>query len=172
MRAGIALGSNLGDRLAALHSARESLRKIPGISGPFLCSSIYETAPVDSCPDAGSFLNAVVEVEFEQDPADLLIALQTIEFEQGRPKQRSINAPRTIDLDILYIGGQILCLPSLVIPHPRLHLRRFVLEPLAEISPSLRLPSMHNSIRELLEVLNDPADVHRAEQQWNSPWTV
>lgn len=172
MRAGIALGSNLGDRLAALHSARESLRKIPGISGPFLCSSIYETAPVDSSPDAGSFLNAVVEVEFKQDPADLLIELQAIECEQGRPKQRSINAPRTIDLDILYIGDQILCIPSLVIPHPRLHLRRFVLEPLAEIAPSLRLPRMHHSIRDLLEALNDPADVHRAEQQWNSPWTA
>lgn len=172
MRAGIALGSNLGDRMAALHSARESLRKIAGIAGPFLSSSIYETAPVDSGPEAGYFLNAVVEVAFEGDPAHLLVALQAVELDYGRPIQRSLNEPRTIDLDILYIGNQCIHTPGLVIPHPRLHLRRFVLEPLAEIAPSLRLPRMHQSIAELLGALNDPADVRRAEQQWNCQWAA
>lgn len=166
MRAGIALGSNLGDRLVALQSARNRVLKIAGVSGPILCSSIYETEPVDSSPGAGRFLNAVLELEFGGDPSFFLQNLQDIESEMGRPAQRAINAPRPIDLDILYLGNLVLSTPELVIPHPRLHLRRFVLEPLTEINPSLRLPGHNTSASALLASLQDPAGVHRAAEQW------
>lgn len=166
MRAGIALGSNLGDRLVALEAGRNRVLKIAGVSGPVLSSSVYETDPVDSAPGAGLFLNAVVEVEFEGDPAFFLRSLQAIEAEMGRPAQRALNAPRTIDLDILYLGNLVLSTPELLTPHPRLHLRRFVLEPLVEINPSLHLPGHNASMSALLASLQDPAGVHRAAQQW------
>ena len=166
MRAGIALGSNVGDRLLALELARQSVLKIPGLSGPLISSSLYETAPVDSGPEAGSFLNAVLEVDFEGAPLFLLEALQSIEAEMGRPNQRARNAPRTIDLDILYLGGIQSNLPRLLLPHPRLHLRRFVLEPLAEIQPLLMLPGQDRSVKEILARLDDPAAVKRADLQW------
>lgn len=167
MRAGIALGSNLGDRLAALQSARESVLKIQGVAAPLVCSSLYETDPVDSSPDAGRFLNAVMEVEFGGEPPALLRALQAIEHAMGRPAQRALNAPRTVDLDILYLGDLVLSAPELVVPHPRLHLRRFVLTPLAEIRPRLILPGQRATAAALLSSLQDPAGVHLSEQQWN-----
>ena len=169
MRTGIALGSNLGDRLHALQSARNSVLGIPGVSGPVVCSSIYETDPVDSTPDAGLFLNAVMEVAFTGEPVTLLRTLQAIENGMGRPLQRAVNAPRVVDLDILYIGGLVVSTPELVLPHPRLHLRRFVLEPLSEIRPSLKLPGREDSIKSLRAALSDPAGVHRAAQQWAMP---
>jgi len=121
---------------------------------------------VDSGPEAGSFLNAVLEVDFEGAPLFLLEALQSIEAEMGRPNQRARNAPRTIDLDILYLGGIQSNLPRLLLPHPRLHLRRFVLEPLAEIQPLLMLPGQDRSVKEILARLDDPAAVKRADLQW------
>lgn len=166
MRAGIALGSNLGDRLRALQSAREHVLNISGISGPIICSRIYETDPVDSAADAGRFLNAVMEVEFDGEPTALLQSLQSIEIQMGRPARRGINAPRTIDLDILYLGPLVLSTPELMVPHPRLHLRRFVLQPLTEINPSLRLPGHKDAASALLASLQDPAGVLCTEQQW------
>jgi 2-amino-4-hydroxy-6-hydroxymethyldihydropteridine diphosphokinase len=74
-----------------------------------------------------------------------------------------------VDLDILYIGGLVVSTPELVLPHPRLHLRRFVLEPLSEIRPSLKLPGREDSIKSLRAALSDPAGVHRAAQQWAMP---
>jgi 2-amino-4-hydroxy-6-hydroxymethyldihydropteridine diphosphokinase len=168
MRAGIALGSNVGDRLLSLELAREAVLKVPGISGPVSSSSLYETAPVESGPDADPFLNAVLEVEFEGVPLFLLKALQSIEAEMGRPHQRARNSPRTIDLDILYLGQLQSALPQLLLPHPRLHLRRFVLQPLAEIKPLLILPGQARSIKEILTSLDDPAAVERAASQWMS----
>lgn len=166
MRAGIALGSNVGDRLLALQSARQAVQTITGVSTPVLCSSIYETAPVESGVEAGPFLNAVMEVEYEGTPFFLLKALQAIEAQMGRPDQRTRNAPRTIDLDILYLGELQSSAPHLQLPHPRLHLRRFVLEPLAEILPLLILPGQESPIKEILTRLDDPAPVERANLQW------
>ena len=166
MRAGIALGSNLGDRLAFLERARAQVLEIPGVGQPCLSSSLYETEPVGTEADAEGFLNAIIEVDFEGHPAALLEALQDIERCLGRPSKRPRNASRTIDLDILYVGNLTLSTPSIIIPHPRLHLRRFVLEPLVEIRPELRLPGQQLSAGELLAGLEDPAAVMRASVQW------
>jgi 2-amino-4-hydroxy-6-hydroxymethyldihydropteridine diphosphokinase len=166
MRAGIALGSNLGDRLANLRDARDRVLRLPGVSLPVADSRIYETEPVNSGPDAGAYLNAVVDVEYEGQPIALLDGLQGIEAELGRPSKRPRNAPRTIDLDILYVGNLVLSNQDVVIPHPRLHLRRFVLTPLADIRPELILPGQQRSVIELLATLQDPADVTIFSPTW------
>jgi 2-amino-4-hydroxy-6-hydroxymethyldihydropteridine diphosphokinase len=166
MRAGIAMGSNVGDRLGALVRAKAAVLQIEGVSAPCLASSLYETEPVGTEPDAGRFINAVIEIGYSGLPASLLEALQEIEASMGRPSKRPRNAPRTIDLDILYVGNLTLSTTSIVIPHPRLHLRRFVLEPLAEIRADLRLPGQQLTAGELLRNLADPAAVQRSTQQW------
>lgn len=168
MRAGIALGSNLGDRLANLRKAREWVRKIPGVSEPIHHSRIYETEPVNSAPDAGPYLNAVLDVEYEGQPIALLDALQEIEAEFGRPSKRPRNAPRTIDLDILYVGNLALSNQDIAIPHPRLHRRRFVLAPLADVRPDLVLPGQQQSVAELLAALQDPAEVTILSATWDA----
>ncbi|MEY5025782.1 MAG: 2-amino-4-hydroxy-6-hydroxymethyldihydropteridinediphosphokinase [Verrucomicrobiota bacterium] len=168
MRTGIALGSNVGDRLAALEQALSLVLQIEGVSGPCLRSRLYETDPVDTAPDADRFLNAVLEVNFEGHPTALLDALQRIEATLGRPSKRPRNAPRTIDLDILYVGNLALSTPVLVIPHPRLHLRRFVLTPLADIRPDLLLPGQSQTVAQLYADLQDPAGVDLAPMQWST----
>ena len=168
MRTAIALGSNVGDRFEAITRARDAVLSIPGVSGPLLCSSLYETEPVDTPSGSESFLNAVMEVEFTGSLDSLLASLQSIESEMGRPSQRAVNAPRVIDLDILYSADSVRTSPHLVLPHPRLHQRRFVLAPLAEILPNLRLPGFETTIMELLNMLQDPAAVERAEHQWRT----
>jgi 2-amino-4-hydroxy-6-hydroxymethyldihydropteridine diphosphokinase len=167
MRAGIALGSNLGERLWALGEARRRLLELPDLSGPLLSSKLYETDPVDADPDSGPFLNAVVEVDYSGQAYDLLEGLQSIENAMGRPSKRPRNAPRTIDLDILYLGNLTLSTPEIVIPHPRLHLRRFVLTPLADIRPELLLPGQQRCVGDLLTALRDPAAVALAARQWS-----
>ena len=168
MRAGIALGSNLGDRLANLRKARECVLKIPGVSEPVHHSRIYETEPVNSGPDAGAYLNAVIDVEYDGQPIALLDSLQMIEADFGRPSKRPRNAPRTIDLDILYVGNLVLSNQDIAIPHPRLHRRRFVLTPLADVRPELVLPGQQLSVAELLAALQDPAEVTIFSTTWDA----
>jgi 2-amino-4-hydroxy-6-hydroxymethyldihydropteridine diphosphokinase len=168
MRAGIALGSNLGDRLANLRQARARILALPGISAPAHSSRIYETEPVNSEPDAGAYLNAVIDVEFDGQPIALLDGLQAIEAEFGRPSKRPRNAPRTIDLDILYVGNLVLSNEEVVIPHPRLHQRRFVLTPLADVRPELILPGQQRPVADLLAALHDPAAVSIFSTTWDA----
>ena len=134
MECGIALGSNLGDRLAAL---REAVRRMSGGCGLVVAvSPVYETEPVD-CPEgSGAFLNAVVVLESGLGLLELLRELQGIERAMGRPGERGRNAPRTVDLDVLYAGGETWRDAELTVPHPRIGERRFVLEPLAAVRPS------------------------------------
>ena len=166
MRAGVALGSNVGDRLAHLREARARLLALPGVSAPVVVARVYETEPVGGGTGADSFLNTVVEVEYAGQPITLLDGLQQIEAELGRPSKRPRNAPRTIDLDILYAGNLVLSNEEVIIPHPRLHQRRFVLTPLAEIRPDLILPGQQKPAAALLAELNDPAKVEVFAQQW------
>ncbi len=155
MECGIALGSNLGDRLAALREA--VVRLSAGCGRVVAVSPVYETEPVD-CPEgSGAFLNAVVVVESEMTPLELLRALQGIERAMGRPAERGRNAPRTVDLDVLYAGGETWRDAELTVPHPRIAERRFVLAPLAAVRPGLVLPGQERSAAELLEKLG-PCD--------------
>ncbi|MDB6153345.1 MAG: sulD [Chthoniobacteraceae bacterium] len=168
MRSGIALGSNLGDRLANLRAGRDWVMALPGITGPLGSSRIYETEPVGSEPDAGPFLNAVIEVNYEGQPIALMDALQEIEARMGRPSKRPRNAPRTLDLDILYVGNLVLSNDEIVIPHPRLHLRGFVLTPLNDIRPDLILPGQQRNVAGLLRALNEPASVAFFSDSWDA----
>ena len=166
MRIAIALGSNLGGRLANLAAGRDAVLKLPGVSAPVLHSRVYETEPVGTGPDAGPFLNAVMEVEFTGGPHTLLAALRSIESALGRPMRYPRNAPRTLDLDILYAGVLVLHDDTLVVPHPRLSLRRFVLAPLNDFRPDLRLPGQTHTVAELLARLDDPGAVTVFAERW------
>jgi 2-amino-4-hydroxy-6-hydroxymethyldihydropteridine diphosphokinase len=158
MRAGIALGSNLGDRLGQLQEARRRLLALHDGSGPFLCSKIYETAPVD-CPDGSpAFYNAAIELSTQSPPLDLLASLQLLETESGRTPDRRFHGPRTLDLDLLYYGDLQLSHTSLTLPHPSVSSRLFVLKPLAEICPERKLPNTNCSVRELRNTLENKGD--------------
>ncbi len=135
-RVGISLGSNLGDRLANLRAAVAGLERVRS-TDHLLVSSIYETDPVDCPPGSGTFFNAVVEIETDLSPLDLLAGTQAIEIELGRPSLHDLNAPRTADLDLLYYDEVTISEGDLILPHPRMFGRAFVLKPLAEIRPDL-----------------------------------
>lgn len=165
-RAAIALGANLGDRVTSLSKARAQVFALSAVSGPFLSSSLYETEPVDCETDAAKFLNAVIEVGFSGEAAPLLAELQRIEHALGRPAEHQANRSRTIDLDLLYLGDRVVDENGLVLPHPRLRSRAFVLQPLAEIRPALVLPNESRTIAELAAELGATAAVVRLPQEW------
>lgn len=152
-RVGIALGSNLGDRSANLEAARECLREIAVPGEPFLEASTYQTEPMNCPPESPLFCNSVVEIAFDGDPSELLGLTKAVERKLGRITAPERNAPRIIDVDLLYFGDEIVDTEELVLPHPRIGERRFVLEPLAEIRPELVLPGHTKSIAELLDRL-------------------
>lgn len=166
MRTGIALGSNLGDRLENLKAARKAIINLKVVSPPVLASAIYETEPIDCEPAAGKFLNAVIEFEFEGDPMALLDELVRIEESSGRERGHARNVSRKIDIDLLYCGDVKIDNEQLQLPHPRLYLRRFVLQPLADIRPDLILPGHTKTVRELLAQLNESAKVRRFTNDW------
>lgn len=152
-RVGIALGSNLGDRLANLCAARVKLQELTAHSEPFLVASTYQTEPLLCPPGSPLFYNSVVEIGFDGDPSELLEITQGIEKQLGRTAHAERNAPRIIDVDLLYFGDRIIDTEALVLPHPRLSERRFVLQPLAEIRPDLILPGQTHDIVGLLDNL-------------------
>jgi 2-amino-4-hydroxy-6-hydroxymethyldihydropteridine diphosphokinase len=149
MRAGIALGSNLGDRNAVLTGAISQLKKL-NEGGEFLASSLHETEPMNCLPGSPYFLNGAVELETSLAPVALLLFLQSLEQAFGRPQCHGVNEPRTLDLDLLYCDGVTMDLPELQIPHPRMTERIFVMAPLAEIRPDLKLPTWNHTCREYL----------------------
>lgn len=153
MKTGIALGSNLGDRLQNLRQAREEILALNGVCGEPRCSKIYETEPVDCGPDSSPFLNAVIEIDYDGQPVPLLGKLQRIEKKLRRPSRHSRAAPRPIDLDILYAGDLALANDRIVLPHPRLSSRRFVLAPLCDVAPGLILPGRRETVEQLLAKL-------------------
>ena len=166
MRAAIALGSNLGDRLANLQSARDQIRALDGITEPTVQSAVYETSPVDCEPGAQNFYNAVIEIGFEKSADALFEALQKIEQALGRERNYERNVSRTIDLDLLYFGSERRSDALLQLPHPRMTERKFVLQPLCDIAPDLRLPGQTKNVGELLAQLPDPAKITRLTDKW------
>jgi 2-amino-4-hydroxy-6-hydroxymethyldihydropteridine diphosphokinase len=153
MKTAIALGSNIGDRLQNLRRAAEEIRSILGVIGEPLKSRIYETDPVDSTPDTSPYLNAVIEIEYDGKPLQLLEELRRIEQALGRPARHPRNASRTIDLDVLHIGDLVLHGDTITLPHPRMTTRRFVLAPLSDIEPALVLPGQQETVAKLLDKL-------------------
>jgi 2-amino-4-hydroxy-6-hydroxymethyldihydropteridine diphosphokinase len=166
MRTAVALGSNIGDRLANLRAARKAILDLENVKAPILSSAVYETEPIGCEPGAGKFLNAVVEFEYESEPKRLLEQLIQIEEALGRKCDHPQNVSRTIDLDLLYHGDQQINDERLQLPHPRLHLREFVLRPLADIQPDLVLPLQTKTVRELLTELKQSGDVFHFADRW------
>lgn len=152
-RVGIALGSNLGDRKANLIEAIRALGELAQAQEPFLKARIYQTEPLHCPPDSPDFLNTVVEFSFDGTAEELLKKTRAIETKMGRTPNPQLNAPRVIDVDILYLGDEQCDSPDLVLPHPRLHQRRFVLQPLADIRPDLVLPGHTKCIANQLDEL-------------------
>jgi 2-amino-4-hydroxy-6-hydroxymethyldihydropteridine diphosphokinase len=151
----IALGSNLGDRAQTLSFAIDRLGRLGTVTAK---SSFYETEPV-GFQDQPPFLNAVVAVETDLEPFDLLRAMLAIEREFGRDRNHSVlNGPRTLDLDLLMVGDCVVASTELSLPHPALAQRRFVLAPLAEIAPLLCHPVLKHTMTELLELLPDEGE--------------
>ena len=145
-RVGIALGSNLGHRLANLQAAMSLLRPVARPGDLLLQAPIYQNPPVQ-CPDESpDFYNTVVEIGYDGTPDELLKHTQAIESRLGRSHATERNAPRVIDLDLLYFGDQTHAVGGLLLPHPRITRRRFVLQPLADIRPKLILPNDHLTI--------------------------
>ncbi|MDQ2825020.1 MAG: 2-amino-4-hydroxy-6-hydroxymethyldihydropteridine diphosphokinase, partial [Verrucomicrobiota bacterium] len=157
---------NLGDRQENFCAARKAIVDLAGVTAPILSSAIYETEPVDCEPGAKSFLNAVLEFDYAGKPADLLKKLKQIENGLGRPSDHFRNTSRKIDIDLLYFGDAKIDDDQLRLPHPRMHLRRFVLAPLADIRPDLILPGQTKPVRELLALLDESAKVLRLTDDW------
>ncbi len=156
----LSLGSNLGDRAANLRDALARLSELGEIA---TVSSYYETEPVDFTAQPW-FLNCAAAISTDKMPRQFFAALQHIEQEMGR-KRIQPKGPRVIDLDILLFGSSVVDLPQLTIPHPAMHERRFVLEPLAEIAPDVRHPVFKRTIRELRDALPPGQQVKRVNDK-------
>jgi 2-amino-4-hydroxy-6-hydroxymethyldihydropteridine diphosphokinase len=155
----IALGSNLGDSPSIIRSAADRLSRL----GQVRLSPLYASSPVDCPPGSPDFVNAVVElfVPESQTPEKLLDLLQDLEREFGRRPKSVHNEPRPLDLDILMFGSERWDTPRLMVPHPRAHLRRFVLQPLTDLGPDLILPGQGQTVTQLLAELPNAPGMRR-----------
>ena len=166
MRAGVALGSNLGERLANLRNARKDIAALSGALPPMRSSAIYETEPVGCEKGAAKFLNAAIEFGYAGEAPELLDKLAAIEKLLGRPATHPKNVSRTIDLDLLYFGSEERTEPLLQLPHPGMIERKFVLQPLCDIAPDLRLPGQTKNVGELLAELPEQGKITRVIETW------
>ncbi len=150
MLAIVALGSNLGNSREIIQAAITHAKFIT--DHPVLRSSLWETSPVDCPPGSAKFLNAVVGFipQPGETPETLLKKLRDLEKVFGRAPKKVLNEPRPLDLDLIAFGNERRNNPELILPHPRAHLRRFVLQPLSEIAPELVLPGQGSTVAELL----------------------
>ena len=154
----IALGSNIGNSCQILRQAIERLQTLS--ASPLLISSLWRTAPVDCPPGSPDFINAMAGLtpRAGETPESLLAVLREPEKEFGRGPRTILNAPRPLDLDLIAFGDEVRSTSELTLPHPRAHLRRFVLQPLSEIAPDLILPGRTATVAQLLRDLppDDP----------------
>jgi 2-amino-4-hydroxy-6-hydroxymethyldihydropteridine diphosphokinase len=158
----LSLGSNLGDREAHL---RDAIARLPTEGQVISVSSLYETEPVEFT-DQAWFLNCAVALETTETPEHLLADILNVEHEMGRQRVQK-KGPRIIDIDILLFSGKIIDSPELTVPHPAMHKRRFVLQPLAEIAAAVRHPVLKKTIRELLDALPAGQTVRRITAKAN-----
>lgn len=167
MECGLSLGSNLGDRLAHLKTARDRLAAVPGVR-LLAQAPVYETEPVGVRPEYAHlpYLNTVLIVASDLSPRDLHAACARIEEEAGRVRGEDRFAPRTLDIDVLYAGGGPSADPALVLPHPRWAQRRFVLQPLADVRPGLVLPGAAATVRAVLDALPAGEPVRLFAREW------
>lgn len=152
----LSLGSNVGHREAQL---REAQVRLHGLGRVVATSSYYETEPVEFTEQPW-FLNAAIAIETDKSPQEVMAAILRIEKEMGRQRIRN-KGPRSIDIDILLFADKIHDARDLTIPHPAMHQRRFVLEPMAEIAPQAVHPVLKKTIRELLDQLPEGQAVNR-----------
>ena len=152
MKAGLALGSNLGDRQNHVQQAKAYLLSLSREAWS-LASPLYETEAVGCPPNSPRFINAVIEIEFEGAPRTLLKKIQAYEDAHGRDRDLPKNAARTIDIDILYFGEKEVLEDDFVIPHPRMAERRFVLLPLSTIRPEMIVKGTGKTVQMLLREL-------------------
>jgi len=157
----LSLGSNMGDSRRCIEKALEVLKNAEDIRLGAI-SDFYRTRPVKTGGDSW-FINCVAELTTPLDPLELLDRLEDIEFSFGR-KGKNLNAPRTLDIDILLYGEMIVSFPRLAIPHPRMALRRFVLEPLSQIAPDAVHPVLRETAEKLMEKI-DGQEVFREPQE-------
>jgi len=159
----VALGSNLGDSREILGAALVRLQKLS--VAPLRRSSFWQTSPVDCPPGSPVFLNAVAGLTpaTDETPESLLRKLKSLEAEFGRKPKTVLNEPRPLDLDLIAFGSETRSTEILILPHPRAHLRRFVLQPLAEIAPELVLPGQRKTVSQLLGELTSAEAVRKLE---------
>ena len=152
----VALGSNLGDSRKIILDAMMRLQKFS--DRLILRSSLWQTSPVDCPPDSPKFVNAVAGLipQKNETPESLLKKLRELEKEFGRAPKKISNEPRPLDLDLIAFGNEVRNLPDLILPHPRAHLRKFVLQPLSEIAPDFILGGQGKTVSRLLaEISSD-----------------
>jgi len=149
----IALGSNVGDSPSILRRAMDQLEILS--TKPLTRSSLWQTTPVDCPPGSPTFVNAVIALKTRPDEnaRSLLTKLLEMEKEFGRRPKKVINEPRRLDLDLIAYGTEVSSRSELILPHPRAHERRFVLQPLNEIAPNLILPGQRRTVAQLLAAL-------------------
>jgi 2-amino-4-hydroxy-6-hydroxymethyldihydropteridine diphosphokinase len=149
----ISLGSNLGDARRTVLNAMDRLQELA--LSPLLRSSLWQTAPVDCPPGSPLFINAVAGFMPRpgETPESLLAQLQALEKRYGRQPKKVLNEARPLDLDIIAFGRETRCTKELILPHPRAHERRFVLQPLSEFAPELILPGQSATVAQLLSQL-------------------
>lgn len=145
----VGLGANLGDAIDTLLAASDALHQLPQTTNVCI-SGFYRTAPLEA--DGPDYINAVASLKTKLDPHALLQHLFEIEHTHGRERNYP-NAPRTLDMDLLLYGNQHIQTENLIVPHPRMHLRAFVLQPLAELNPKIMLEQ--GSIKQLLDACAD-----------------
>lgn len=161
MIAYVGIGSNLGDRVRTCREAVASLGQLPG-TRVLAVSPLYETEPAEGAGPQW-FVNAVAALETDLAPEPLLAALQHLEALAGRPGERAQGKNRTLDLDVLLCGDLVCEGPPLTVPHPRLHRRRFVLEPLCAVAPGVVHPALGRPVWDVLAALGPGPAVRRLE---------